>query len=102
MKNNMKWRRLTKTVNKLNRINRVYRNTNTDSTYREKAEMMRLKLSIDKLKKDLKEAQKSNLSLLKTNDELVAKLSAAETRLSAICLDIQELNESLTLTPCDA
>ena len=57
MKKRSRWRQA------ISKFNRIKKNRKSESTYREKAEMMQLKSHIDKLKQELKEAQKSNVEL---------------------------------------
>ncbi|MEC7115609.1 MAG: hypothetical protein VXW76_03470 [Actinomycetota bacterium] len=57
MKKSSRWRQA------ISKFNRIKKNLKPESTYREKAEMMQLKSHIDKLKQELKEAQKSNVEL---------------------------------------
>ena len=57
MKKSSRWRQA------ISKFNRIKKNRKHASSYREKAEMMQLKSHIDKLKQEIKEAQKSNIEL---------------------------------------
>ena len=88
------WASLRKTINQFNHLNRT-RSSKPESLYRDKAEMMRLKSSIDKLKKELKEAQKSNLDLECANESLKLKLSLTESQLADILYSLHVVHESI-------
>lgn len=86
------WRNLTRTVNRLIKVNR----TKTPSpTYLERAEMAQLKRSIGKLKTELKEAQKENLDLLHKVDELNHQLDSAAGQLARVSDALKEISTSL-------
>jgi len=85
------WASLARTVNN---INREYKNSASVS-YLERAQMARLKKSIDKLKRELKDSQRSNLELESrvldlTNDLAQAKLKIASATecLGAVLVDL--------------
>ena len=87
------WRTLTKTVNQLTRIARQKKDS---ASYLERAEMVRLKRLIGKLKDDLKEAQKTNLELGRTNDDLVEQLQAAASQLARVSDALKDISTSLS------
>jgi len=85
------WASLARTVN---RINREYKKS-TSPSYLERAQMAKLKLSIDKLKRELKDSQRSNLELESkvlglTNDLAQAnlKIASASSSLNAVLVDL--------------
>ena len=60
-------------------------------TYREKAQMMRLTLSIDKLKQELEDAQRSNLIL----EQTVSNLEQVGERLTSLSSELQSIADLL-------
>ena len=93
------WSSLNKTVNKLNRIAKKRK---ASASYRDKAERMQLKNAIGKLKKELKEAQKSNLDLLYTIDVLTKKLEDAAGQLASVSDALNTLRSTVeTKASCD-
>ena len=91
LKSRSPWKTLQKTVNKLNRIARE----KSDPSYRDKAEMMQLRTSIDKLKRELKDSQKTILDLTYTNEKLSLKLKDTQQKLSDIVNDLFTTHERI-------
>ena len=84
LKSRSPWKTLRNSVNKLNRIARE----KADPSYRDKAEMMQLKTSIDKLKRELKDSQKTILDLTYTNEKLSLKLKDTQQKLTDMVNDL--------------
>ena len=91
LKSRSPWKTLRKTVNKLNRIARE----KSDPSYRDKAEMMQLRTSIDKLKRELKDSQKTILDLTYANEKLTLKLKDTQQKLTDIVNDLFEARKSI-------
>ena len=60
-------------------------------TYREKAQMMRLKMSIGKLKQELEDTQRSNLIL----EQSISDLEQVRERLTSLSSELQSIADSL-------
>ena len=65
--------------------------TRKPMTYREKAQMMRLKMSIGKLKQELEDTQRSNLIL----EQSISDLAQVRERLTSLSSELQSIADSL-------
>jgi len=65
--------------------------TRKPMTYREKAQMMRLKMSIGKLKQELEDTQRSNLIL----EQSISDLEQVRERLTSLSSELQSIADSL-------
>ncbi len=85
------WSSLARTVN---RINREYKKSKS-ATYLEKAQMARLKLSIDKLKRELEDSQRSNLVLESKVLDLTNDLAQANLKIVSVTSSLNAILNDL-------